>query len=159
MRWCPWRARRKASPPQPSNTVRAETPPLNDEAPPAPEGDNPPEGEIVDDDEPMPIEEMIRPIAGDGQGPQIQEVSVEIPISGYQGPMSRRAARAFAVGPPPPPPVAPAPRAQGVSPFWIGVVIFGAVVVGLCLGGIAYLFLQNRGAPLLEAPTPAPMAT
>jgi hypothetical protein len=133
--------------------VSAQVPPTNDDAPipPGSAETAPEEEEKLPESDSAPEEPYIRPVAEPAPGAQPQSMSIEIPIGGYQGPMSRRAARAFATGTSP-----PAVTAQGgVSSRWVVIVIATAVVTGLLLGGLAYLFLQSRGRPILTAPPPA----
>lgn len=71
-----------------------------------------------------------------------QHMAFEIPIGGYHGPMSHRAARAFAAGASTP--TSPAPPGGGApSSSKIGLFLAMTIVVGLLLGAIAYFFFRR----------------
>ncbi len=72
----------------------------------------------------------------------LQQMAFEIPIGGYHGPMSHRAARAFATGATTP--TSPASPGGGApSSSNIGLFLAVAIAVGLLLGGIAYFFFRR----------------
>jgi serine/threonine protein kinase len=80
-------------------------------------------------------------------GPQLPSAEIEIPISGYHGPMSHRAAAAFAAGASTNTNLSLTEGAAASGPGKLGVIAAAAIVFGLAVGGIAYFFLRDRGAP------------
>lgn len=83
-------------------------------------------------------------------------ISMEIPIGGYQGPMSHRAAAAFKAG------ASTNANLSSTSPpgaasasSKLGLIAAAAIGVGLLLGGVAYFFLRGPSAATVS-PSPAP---
>lgn len=85
-------------------------------------------------------------------------VPVEIPIVDYHGPMSRRAAAAFAAGATPMPGPPRAGGRLGGSSGMLAIVAAIAIGTGLLLGGAAYFLLRGHGEPSTSAP-PDPSAS